>query len=101
MENTKIIMKTIKTLPNQTIYDIAIIYYGTAEAVSELLMNNPNLTNDPVALSQENTTNKNGFYVDIALAEKQSILIDPQSSLVNRNIVKELHNEITTYGTQD
>lgn len=94
-------MKTIRVLENQTIYDIATMYYGSCEAVAELLENNQNLTNDDTALTAENidsVTNKD-FYADIALQVGQKIVIDQQSYNIDRNIVKEIDNEITTYGT--
>ena len=92
-------MKTIKTLKNQTLYDIATMHYGTCEAVGELLMNNPDLINDPTAMAEQNIdyVNDNGFYPDIALLAGQRVMIDTQSPNMNRNMVKEIYNEITTY----
>ena len=43
-------MKTIKTVANQTLLDVAVKYYGTAEAAGQLLALNPDLVNDPEAL---------------------------------------------------
>ena len=96
-------MKTVKTLPNQTIYDIAAMYYGTCEAVGELLMNNTELVNDPTELAalKIDYIGDNGFYVDVALLAGQSVEIDTQSPNMNRNIVKEITNQFTTYGTNN
>jgi len=96
-------MKTIKTLQNQTLYDVAVMYYGTSEAVGELILNNAELVNDPAALAQLGVDyiNNEGFYPDTSLLAGQNIRIDTQSPNMNRNIVKEIYNEITTYGNDD
>lgn len=36
-------MKTIKVKDNQILLDIALQYYGTAEAIAEILANNPGI----------------------------------------------------------
>lgn len=94
-------MKTIETLPNQTLYDVAVMYYGTCDAVGELIMNNTELVNDPAELAalEIDYIGDSGFYVDVALLAGQSVLIDMQSPNMNRNVVKEITNEITTYET--
>mgnify|MGYP000323225834 CR=1 FL=1 len=42
--------ETIKVKDNQILLDIALQYYGTAEAIAEILANNPGIKNDPQAL---------------------------------------------------
>lgn len=96
-------MKTITAEANQTIYDIALQYYGTVEAVGELLMNNQELVNDPAALAQlgvDYVTNK-GFYVDVPLLVGSLVKVDTQSPNYKTNITKEITKEITTYGTNN
>lgn len=99
-------MKTIRTVPNQTIFDVAAKHYGTCEAVAELLSNNPQLRNDPAALAAlgiDYVTDA-AFYPDAALLTGQDIQIDTDSRILKQSIVKELQNkEINTYdnGTND
>lgn len=96
-------MKTITIEANQTIFDIAIEYYGTTEAVGELLLNNQELINDPAALAQQGVdyvANK-GFYVDIPIIIGSTVKIDTQSPNYKQNITKEITKPITTYGTDN
>lgn len=99
-------MKTVKTVPNQTLFDVAVKYYGTCEAVSELLANNPGLRNDPAALAALGVdyVTDAAFYPDAALLAGQDIQIDTDSRILKQSIVKELQTkEINTYdnGTND
>jgi hypothetical protein len=81
-------MKKITVLPNQTLYDLAIQYYGTVEATDELFALNPELKNDP---EREN------FHFDLPIATGE-IVINEESRLIKKNIVKELSGkEITTW----
>ena len=43
-------MKTIEVENDQLLLDIALQQYGTAEAISEIIFNNPDLKNDPSAV---------------------------------------------------
>lgn len=93
-------MKIIKTVPNQTIFDVAAKHYGTCEAVAELLTANPGLRNDPAALAALGIdyVADSGFYSDAALLAGQEIKIDTDSRTLRQTIVKELQNkEINTY----
>lgn len=99
-------MKTVKTVANQTIFDVAAKHYGTCEAVAELLENNPGLRNDPAALAALGVdyVTDAAFYPDAALLPGQDIQIDTDSRILKQSIVKELQNkEINTYdnGTND
>lgn len=96
-------MKTITAAANQTIYDLALQHYGTIEAVGELLINNPELMNDPTALAEQGIdyVADRGFYVDVPLLKGSLVMIDPQSSNMKKTITKEITQEITTYGTQN
>lgn len=93
-------MERIETTKNQTIIDIAVKYYGTAEAVSELLYNNPDLRNDAasLALLGIDSLYDDGFYVDAALSPGQEVVIDTDSFMLKQNIAKEMQNkEINTF----
>lgn len=102
-------MKTIKTTPNQTIYDLAVKWYGTTEAVTEIAANNPDMKNDPAALAALGIDyiNDNGFYFDAPLMPGSAISIDTGSTLLQQNVVRELTSrEINTFdrdyhGTND
>lgn len=79
----------IKTVKNQTLRDVAIKYYGTIEAMGELLNNNQHLRN-PIPLST--------FQIDEPIAEGLEIEIDKTSLTEQQNITRELKNyEINTY----
>lgn len=93
-------MKAIKTAPNQTVFDLAVKYYGTCEATAELLANNPGLRNDPAALAAQEIdyVTDGGFYPDAALLAGQEVRIDSDSRTLRQAIIKELQDkEINTY----
>lgn len=91
----------ITVVNNQTIYDLAVEYYGTVEAVGEILTNNPDLRNDQVALVALGIDYlaDDGLYLDAPIAPGSTIEIDTSSPLCDRQITKELTKHITTYGT--
>lgn len=93
----------IKVENNQTLYDVALQHYGTAEAVGELATLNPYLTNDPAALADRDIDyiSDSSFYFDIPIAKGTTIEIDTTSKLCKSQITKELSNPITTYGTDN
>lgn len=92
-------MKKVKVKPNQTVMDIALEQYGTLEAISEILVNNPELTNDAGALAQLgiDAVNSSGFYPDIMLEADQEIRIDENSELIRSNVIKQIYRDITTF----
>ncbi len=94
-------MKTIKVEPNQTVYDLAVQHYGTAEAVSEILSNNPDLANDTNALIELSidTNSQSAFRLDVAVRPGFMLRIDETSGLRNESIIKKITNDITTYET--
>lgn len=98
-------MKTIKTVANQTLLDVAVKYYGTAEAAGQLLALNPDLVNDPEALVSLGIDYlaDNGCYLDVALAPGQTVTVDTDSDMCLQTVVKELNDkEINTFdGTDD
>lgn len=96
-------MKTIEVLNNQTILDVAVMYYGTLEAIGEILLLNPDIKNDPaevIASGQEDLTT---FYFDIKLKVPQMLIIDDENRLINKNTLKKVNKPVTTYdhGTLD
>lgn len=92
-------MKIIKPKKNQTIFDFALEQYGTCEAIGEIIANNPNLFNDPTALSAIgiNAACNNAFYIDVAVSQDCSVLIDTDSTLIQFSVVKNIETDITTF----
>lgn len=92
-------MKTIEATGDQTILDLALQHYGTAEAAGEILRNNPELRNDPtsvIAAGREIGT----FYPDIRLSPGAPVRIDDDSRLVIKTVVKKINGSVTTYTTK-
>lgn len=92
-------MQTITVKQNQTIYDIAVQYYGTLDAVAEILNNNPGIQNDKnalVAVGVDYLADSN-FFLDIAVEPGFKLLIDNSSNVLNNNIIKEIDTDITTF----
>ena len=87
-------MKTIKTVTNQTLFDVAVKYYGNTEAVGEIMANNPGLRNDPAALAALGIDYMadGGLYLDAALLAGQEVAIDTDSSLLKQTTAKEIEN---------
>lgn len=95
-------MKTVKVKPNQSLFDLAAEHYGTLEALSELLANNPDLENDMTALNEADvstTGNRVPFRLDVAVKPNFALRIDETSRLMDGKTIQKLTNEITTYKT--
>lgn len=92
-------MKTIKVKDNQILLDIALQYYGTAEAIGELLANNPGIRNEPQALVSAGRE-LNSFYPDIKLQVGQSLQINDDSRTMIKTVVKKIENDVNTYMTE-
>lgn len=92
-------MKTIKVKDNQILLDIALQYYGTAEAIGEMLANNPDVRNEPQALVAAGRELGN-FYPDVKLQVGQSLQINDDSRTMKKTIVKKIENDVTTYMTE-
>ncbi len=93
-------MKTIKVEPNQTLYDIAVQYYGTVDGVEELMALNPGLQNDPKVLTGLgiNTANQeNAFRLDVAVAPGSVLAFDETSKTIDDKVVRKIENQVTTY----
>lgn len=81
---------------NQTILDIALEHYGTADGISEILNLNPTLTNDSAALIQQGIS-PGDLYLDVMIKPGTILLVDENSRMVQKNTVKEIDDDITTY----
>lgn len=92
-------MKTIKVKDNQILLDIALQYYGTAEAVGELLVNNPGIRNEPQALVSAGRE-LGSFYPDIKLQIGQLLRINDDSRTMIKTVVKKIENDVNTYMTE-
>lgn len=96
-------MKKITVKPNQTVYDIAVSEYGTCEAVAEIITNNPDLSNDErakVSTGIDPVSDKS-LYFDLALKPGSTVLIDTDSRMINKNILREINKEVTTFDLKD
>ena len=91
---------TIRATANQTIYDVAVKYYGTTDAVGELLALNPDLRNDPAALAALGIDYlaDDSFFPDVALAPGLTVTIATGSSLLRQEVARQLRSrEINTF----
>ena len=93
-------MKTIEVQTDQTILDIAMQHYGTAEGVSEILRLNPSLENDPQRVAAEGR-DADAFYPDLRLTPGQSVLIDDGGTVIRKSVVKKIERNVTTYMTEE
>ena len=88
----------IKTLSNQTIFDVALMHYGTCEAVGKLMEDNPGLRNDPAALAALGIADTTSFYMDAALLAGHIYLQGLASPLRDVNTLREIAGkQITTF----
>lgn len=92
-------MKTIETTSDQTLLDVALQHYGTAEAIGEILRNNPELRNDPAAVVAAGRE-PGPFYPDIRLEAGLAVRIDDDSRLVKKTAIKKINGSVTTYTTE-
>lgn len=92
-------MKKVKINNNQTLLDVAIEYYGTAEAIGEMLQNNPQIKNDVDALINS-ARDINEFHPDIKLEIGSTLLIDDDSRQVKKIAVKKINRSVNTYITE-
>lgn len=96
-------MKKVTVKANQTVYDIAVEQYGTCEAISEIVTNNPELVNDEQAKITAciDPVHDKNFYFDLALKMGSGILIDTDSRLIKKNTLREINKEVTTFDLND
>ena len=87
-------MRTIEIKNNQTLLDIALQYYGTAEAIEEILANNTGIKNDPLELVRSRRS-LSDFHPDIKLKEGTSLFINDNSLVIRKTVVKKI--DINTY----
>lgn len=93
-------MKTIEVQADQTILDLAMQHYGTADGVSEILRLNPSLENDPQRVAAEGR-DADAFYPDLRLTPGQSVLIDDGGTVIRKSVVKKIERNVTTYMTEE
>lgn len=89
-------MKVIEVQDEQQLLDIALQHYGTAEAMGEIMANNPEMKNEPSAVVEAGRS-LGAFYPDIKLKVGQRISIDDDSRLVKKTVVKKIDRDISTY----
>lgn len=85
--------------PNQTIFDLAAQYYGTCEAIGEILDNNPELTNEDAAKTAAgiDAINDDSFYFDLPVKTGAVIKIDTDSRRLQKSVIKQIQTDITTF----
>jgi len=93
-------MKTIEVQADQTILDLAVQHYGTADGVGEILRLNPTLENDPKRLAAEGRQ-MDAFYPDLRLAPGQQVVIDDGGTVIRKSIVKKMTRNVTTYMSKE
>lgn len=76
-------MKTVEVKDEQTLLDIALQHYGTAEAVGKILSDNPGLANEPSAVVEAGRE-LGAFYPDIKLKVGSQVSVDDDSRLMKR-----------------
>jgi len=95
-------MKKVTAKANQTIYDVAIEQYGTCEAVGKLMQDNPSMENDLQAITEAGIEESDrSFYFDLPLPEGSTLLVDTDSRLIEKNILREIDKDVTTYDLKD
>ena len=95
-------MKRVTAKANQTIYDVAIEQYGTCEAVGKLMQDNPDMENDLQAVTEAGIEESDrSFYFDLPLPEGSTLLVDTDSRLIEKNILREIYKDVTTYDLKD
>ena len=93
-------MKTIEVQADQTVLDLAMQHYGTAEGVSDILRLNPSLENDPQRIAAEERE-EGAFYPDLRLTPGQSVVIDDGGTIIKKSIVRKIERNVTTYITEE
>lgn len=95
-------MKKVTAKANQTMYDVAIEQYGTCEAVGKLMQDNPGMENDLQAVTEAGIKESDrSFYFDLPLPEGSTLLVDTDSRLIEKNILREIDKDVTTYDLKD
>ncbi|RLT71154.1 MULTISPECIES: hypothetical protein [Bacteroidales] len=89
-------MKTIEVQDKQILLDIVLQHYGTAEAMGEIMANNPGLENEPSAV-MEAGRELGPFYPDIKLRAGLRVSVDDDSRLVKKTVVGKINGSVTTY----
>jgi hypothetical protein len=88
-----VLMRTIVTVKNQTIFDIAVQEYGSISAWEEILKLNPGLRNDySSALEAGVLYYPDEFDFAYPITEGSKIIVDNESPLINSNYLRELNS---------
>lgn len=77
----------IKVTDHQTVFDIAMQYYGNIEAVAEILSLNPAICNE---LHRE-------FEIDRPVMSGSDIAIDSSSLLMRPEVIREIKQDISLW----
>jgi hypothetical protein len=87
-------MRTIVTVKNQTIFDIAVQEYGNVAAWEEILKINPDIRNDySAALASGVIYYPDEFDFAYPISEGSKIIVDSESLLLNSNYLRELNSK--------
>lgn len=82
-------MKTVTTVKNQTIFDLAAEYYGNTALFDKIMELNPSLKNDyEVARDKGIPFDESVFDLSFPLLDNQMVQID--TMLENRQVLREL-----------
>lgn len=93
-------MKTVTVKPNQTVFDILVEQYGTCEALSEFLGNNPDLENEPGADGRSVPEAERIFRFDLPLKVGSTVLISTDSRQIKTSVIREINTEVTTFSNE-
>lgn len=93
-------MKTVRVQADQTLLDLAMQHYGTADGVGEILRLNPSLENDPKRLAAEGRL-MDAFYPDLRLTPGQTVLIDNGGTVIRKSVVRKIERNVTTYMSEE
>lgn len=80
-----------KTGKNQTIFDLALQYYGNVEAIEEILNNNTHLLTDYSVMSANGLPFQSDVvYLSLPFIEGQKLYVDNESDYYKNKLASEL-----------
>lgn len=85
-------MKTVKTIKNQTLWDIALQEYGTDTAAFQVLKDNPHLRNQISGLPQPAGVD---FNFGLPIAENTVISLRETPAIINTQVAGRLGHVIS------
>lgn len=94
-------MRTIISVKNQTVFDIAVQHYGNVDLFDKIIVDNPHLVNDYSEASAAGVSvDYNEFDLSWPLQEGLRISIDP--SYANNVVLRELKGvDIVSFDNKD